>query len=64
MRLFIILLFSFFYFNISAQDSRLANQYYQSGEYEKSASMYLKLFNKTKKSDYYFNRYIESLIAI
>ena len=64
MRFFIILLISFISIGISAQDSRLANQYYQSGEYEKAASMYLKLFNKTKKNDYYFNRYIESLIAI
>lgn len=64
MRFIVILLISFISFNVSAQDSRLANQYYQSGEYEKAASMYLKLFNKTKKNDYYFNRYIESLIAI
>jgi len=64
MRLFIILFISFISFGLSAQDSRLANQYYQSGEYEKAASMYLKLFNKTKKNDYYFNRYIESLIAV
>jgi len=64
MRLFIILIISFISFSITAQDSRLANQYYQSGEYEKAATMYLKLFNKTKKNDYYFNRYIESLIAV
>ena len=64
MRLFIILLISFVSFGLTAQDSRLANQYYQSGEYEKAASMYLTLFNKTKKNDYYFNRYIESLIAV
>ncbi len=64
MRLFIVIFISFICFSISAQDSRLANQYYQSGEYEKAASMYLKLFNKTKKNDYYFNKYIESLIAI
>ncbi|MEM9547111.1 MAG: tetratricopeptide repeat protein [Bacteroidota bacterium] len=64
MRLFIILLITSFSLGLTAQDSRLANQYYQSGEYEKAANMYLKLFNKTKKNDYYFNRYIESLIAI
>jgi tetratricopeptide (TPR) repeat protein len=64
MRFFIILLISIFSIGLSAQDSRLANQYYQSGEYEKAASMYLKLFEKTKKNDYYFNRYVESLIAI
>jgi len=64
MRLFIIVLFSAFALSLTAQDSRLANQYYQSGEYEKAATMYLKLFNKTKKNDYYFNRYIESLLAV
>lgn len=64
MRFLIVLLISVFSLTISAQDSRLANQYYQSGEYEKAASMYLKLFNKTKKNDYYFNRYIESLLAV
>lgn len=63
MRFFVILLISILSFGLSAQDSRLANQYYQSGEYEKAATMYLKLFNKTKNNDYYFNRYIESLIA-
>ena len=47
-----------------AQDARLANQYYASGEYEKAASMYLKLYEKNKRSDHYFNRYIESLIAV
>lgn len=64
MRLFLVLILSLVSLGLSAQDSRLANQYYQSGEYEKAATMYLKLFNKTKKNDYYFNRYIESLIAI
>ena len=49
--------------SIQAQDSRLANQYYNSGEYEKAAAVYLKLYNKNKKSDHYFNRYVESLIA-
>lgn len=47
-----------------AQDSRLANQYYNSGEYEKASTIYLKLYQKNKKSDRYFSRYIESLIAI
>ncbi|MDF1694293.1 MAG: tetratricopeptide repeat protein [Saprospiraceae bacterium] len=64
MRIFLILFIAVISFGLTAQDSRLAHQYYQSGEYEKAASMYLKLFNKTGKNDYYFNRYIESLIAI
>jgi len=49
---------------VQAQDSRLANQYYNSGEYEKASTIYLKLYEKNKKNDVYFNRYIESLIAI
>ena len=64
MRFLIVLFISFIALSLTAQDSRLANQYYESAEYEKAATMYLKLFNKTKKNDYYFNRYIESLIAI
>lgn len=64
MRLLIILFIAFISITAAAQDSRLANQYYQTGEYEKASTMYLKLFNKTKKNDYYFDRYIESLLAV
>lgn len=48
---------------LSAQDNRLALQYFQNGEYEKAASVYNKLFKKTK-SDFYFDKYIESLISL
>ncbi|MFT4533286.1 MAG: tetratricopeptide (TPR) repeat protein [Saprospiraceae bacterium] len=64
MRFFIILFISIFSLGLSGQDSRLAEQYYQSGEYEKAASMYLTLFEKVNRNDYYFNRYVESLIAV
>ncbi len=47
-----------------AQQTKLANEYYNSGEYEKAASLYLKLSEKSKNNDNYFGRYIESLIAI
>lgn len=50
--------------SLSGQDSRLAAQYYQTGEYEKAAALYLKLYNKTKRNDYYFGKYIESLIEL
>mgnify|MGYP000173615215 FL=1 len=50
--------------SILAQNSRLANEYYRSGEYEKAAQIYLQLFEKTGKNDYYFGQYIESLLAI
>ncbi len=46
------------------QDSRLAHQYFQTGEYEKAASVFKKLFDKNGNSDYYFQRYIESLSAM
>jgi tetratricopeptide (TPR) repeat protein len=49
--------------HLSAQDSRLAAQYYQSGEYEKAASLYKRLYQKSKGNYNYYNRYIESLLA-
>lgn len=51
-----------FHFGYS-QNSKLANQYYYSGEYEKAAEEYKRLYEKSKHNDYYFNRYIESLLA-
>lgn len=48
---------------VSAQDTRLAVQYFNDGEYEKSAVLYKKLFQKSK-SDYYFDKYVESLLAM
>ena len=53
---------------LSAQESKLAQQYFMSGEYEKAASLYEKLYNKADENgntnDYYFNRYIDCLIAL
>ena len=46
------------------QDSRLANQYFQSGEYEKAGQLYLQLYKKSQNNDYYFRRYLESLLAL
>ena len=42
---------------------RLAQQYYQDGEFEKAAVMYKKIYEKNY-NDYYFNRYIECLLAL
>jgi tetratricopeptide (TPR) repeat protein len=47
-----------------SQDSRLANEYYQSGEYEKAASIYKRLYDAQPNSYFYFGRYIESLLAL
>jgi tetratricopeptide (TPR) repeat protein len=65
MKNFLIFLF-LLGFNVSlvGQDSRLAHQYFQSGEYEKAAVILKKLFEKNQNSDYYFQKYIESLIAM
>ena len=50
---------------LSAQkEAKLAQYYYQAGEYEKSAELYKKLSNQQGFNDYYFNRFIESLLAI
>ncbi len=50
---------------LSAQkEGKLAQYYYQAGEYEKSAELYKKLSNQQGFNDYYFNRFIESLLAI
>jgi len=49
---------------VHAQDSKLANAYYRDGEYEKAAEVYKRLFDKTGKNDYYFERYIASLLEV
>lgn len=59
-----ICLFCSIAFMSSAQDSRLAHQYFQSGEYEKAAVILKKLYQKNRNSDYYFQKYIEALIAL
>jgi len=45
------------------QDARLAQQYFQDGEYEKAAVLYEKLFGLNEENDFYFERYIECLIS-
>jgi len=47
-----------------AQDVKLAQHYYRSGEYEKAAQIFKQLSDKSGYNEYYFNQYIESLIAV
>jgi tetratricopeptide (TPR) repeat protein len=47
-----------------AQDSRLAQQYFSEGEYEKAAALYEELYKKNGNNDYYFSRYLASLIEM
>ncbi|MCR9286802.1 MAG: tetratricopeptide repeat protein [Bacteroidetes bacterium] len=64
MRFFIIIVAFIFPFFINAQSSKLAQQYYQDGEYEKAAAMYQKLSDQHKNNDFYFDRFIESLLML
>jgi len=47
-----------------AQNSRLAQQYYQNGEYEKAASTYSGLYEKNSNNSHFFTRYIDCLIKL
>ncbi len=56
--------FLFLSLSANAQDSKLAAEYYNSGEYEKAAQVYMKLYEKSKyRNDYYFQQFIQSLMA-
>lgn len=47
-----------------AQESRLADVYFNDGEYEKAASLYKTLFDKNRQIGLYFQRYTESLLNL
>lgn len=44
--------------------TQLAYQYYNTGEYEKAADIYLELYGKSRNNYHYFNKYIECLLAM
>ncbi|MBT8219698.1 MAG: tetratricopeptide repeat protein [Bacteroidia bacterium] len=50
--------------SIDAQDFKLAQQYYQSGEYEKASIIYKKLYEANPRNDYFFNQFIECLLSL
>ncbi len=66
MRLTLVTLLFVFGFCLTAmaQDSRLAQQYFNNGEYEKAAALYKKLFDKNNNNDYYFSRYLGCLVEL
>ena len=49
---------------MAAQDARLAEQYYRDGEYEKASALYERLYKDENRSDFYFGRYVECLLAL
>ena len=61
--LIIILIASAFSLH-SQKEAKLAQYYYQSGEYEKSGQLYKRLSDQNGYNDYYFGRFIESLLAL
>ena len=49
---------------VIAQDSRLAQQYFQNGEYEKAAVLFEQLYESNQQNDYFFERYMDCLLAL
>ena len=65
LRLFLVGAFMVcFYAVSSAQITKLAQQYFRNGEYEKAAELYEQLYKEQPYSDFYFTRYLETLTAL
>lgn len=47
-----------------AQDPRLAREYYAAGEYEKAAEIYKRLHEQDRNQDYYYERYLATLMDL
>lgn len=47
-----------------AQDPRLGEQYYRTGEYEKASIIFRQVYERAPGSDYYFERYIDCLLLL
>lgn len=46
------------------QNARLAQQYFQNGEYEKAAELYSDLYQSNGNNDFFFDRYFDCLLAL
>ncbi|MCB0560506.1 MAG: tetratricopeptide repeat protein [Lewinellaceae bacterium] len=46
------------------QEAQLAQQYFRDGEFEKASVLYEKLYKQSNFNDFYFDRYVESLLAL
>ncbi|MBI5917291.1 MAG: tetratricopeptide repeat protein [Bacteroidetes bacterium] len=62
--LFFLAAIAFFPMASFAQDSKLAQQYFQDGEFEKAAVLYQKLYEQQSHNDHYFDRFVECMLAI
>lgn len=63
-RSFVFIFLLFLSFLAAAQQSRLANQYFANGEYEKAATLYRQLYEKEPMNEFYFQRVTECLITM
>jgi len=65
-RLFLSIFFLLLALKATSQNSKLADQYYLEGEYQKAGDLYLKLHETAKKNGnfIYFNKYVECLLAL
>ncbi len=61
---FIILFCFLLSSSLHAQDPRLAQQYYEDGEYEKASVLYKSLMDNNPGSDAFFSRYLDCLTAL
>ena len=43
---------------------RLAQQYFRNGEYEKASVIYEKLYEENPNRDYFFDRFLETLLSL
>lgn len=64
MRVLLLLCGLFFATMISAQEARLAQQYFRDGEYEKASVLYEKLAEANPENPYYFDRYVDCLLSL
>ena len=69
MRILLIILLAFSY-PLLAQgqprnnDSKLAQQYFADGEFEKASVLYKRLFSKNNRNDYYLNRFMDCMLSL
>lgn len=64
MRVLLLLCGLFFATILSAQEARLAQQYFRDGEYEKASVLYEKLAEANPENPYYFDRYVDCLLSL
>lgn len=50
--------------SLQAQEAKLAQQYYENGEFEKAAVLYDKLFQENNRNDFFFERYVDCLFFL